>query len=145
MKQCTKCLRFLSEEKFTKRGDSVDKLRSQCRGCNNKANLQSYHACDKKERKKSTYKYNLRINYGLSVEKYNKLFLSQDGKCVICERPISNRFLNIEGKTSVLDHCHKTGKNRNILCSGCNTGLGAFNESLVSLDKASKYIEKYSL
>lgn len=145
MRQCTKCLKFLAENHFTKRVDVADKLRSHCRDCCNQDNLKRYHDSDKERHAKSAYKYNLKVNYDLTVEDYNKLFLSQDGKCAICEVDLSNRFLNIEATPSVIDHSHETGKVRSILCSGCNIGLGSFNDSLFKLSKACRYIEAHSI
>lgn len=39
-----------------------------------------------------------------------------------------------------IDHCHKTGKIRGILCSRCNTALGGFNDDIKLLDKAINYL-----
>ncbi len=145
LKQCSACKELLDEECFTKRTEYRGKLRSQCRKCVNKRNLERYYASDKTQKRKITYKYNLKVNYGLNVEEYNKIYEEQKGVCAICSSPLENVFLGIEGTRSALDHCHMSGKNRQILCILCNTGLGVFRDNPVYLSKAKEYLEKHSL
>lgn len=39
-----------------------------------------------------------------------------------------------------IDHCHKTGKVRGLLCNSCNKGLGFFNDNKELLKNAIKWI-----
>lgn len=43
--------------------------------------------------------------------------------------------------TLELDHDHKTGKFRGMLCRNCNTALGKFKDSPELLTKAIKYLD----
>ena len=39
-----------------------------------------------------------------------------------------------------VDHCHKTGKIRGLLCGGCNTSIGSFEDNPELLKNAIKYL-----
>ena len=45
----------------------------------------------------------------------------------------------------VVDHCHKTGKIRGLICDSCNVGLGRFKDNIDNLKNAIKYLEKNNL
>ena len=64
------------------------------------------------------------------------LLSGQDYRCAICHEEAP------EDKTLVVDHCHKTGVVRGLLCSGCDyTGLGFFGIGRMLLQAAVRYIE----
>lgn len=86
--------------------------------------------------KNPRYQYSTLIKreYGLSLEDYDKMILSQSGSCLICGA-------NCENKRNLsVDHCHKTGKVRGLLCIGCNRGLGAFKDNINHLKEAIQYL-----
>jgi len=64
----------------------------------------------------------LKSQYGIDLSDYSELMAHQGGKCAICgHADTSNpKFF------PMVDHCHKTGAVRGILCSNCNQGLGKF-------------------
>jgi len=64
--------------------------------------------------------YSLRVNYGISVEQYEAMLKQQSGCCAICKKAPGE---NARGRLHV-DHCHKTGKIRGLLCVKCNMALG---------------------
>lgn len=66
--------------------------------------------------------WELRTKYGLTVADYERMFAEQGGRCAICgtESPGAHK------KHFAVDHCHKTGRVRGLLCSPCNTNLGWF-------------------
>jgi hypothetical protein len=78
----------------------------------------------------------MRRQYGISMEEFDGLLAFQGGGCAICSKPIEEirRRMNI-------DHDHKNGKVRGILCSGCNTGLGHLGDNIEGLKKALYYLE----
>lgn len=86
----------------------------------------------------SSRRAHLKRNYNMSLEEYEKRLLEQGDKCAICEN--YHRF----DKYGVLavDHCHKTGKIRGLLCFKCNTILGSVNDNIDTLKKAIKYLKK---
>lgn len=84
-------------------------------------------------------------NYGITEIEVAAMLASQGGACAICgdtEMPIDKR----TGKPYdlAIDHDHVTGKVRELLCPGCNNGLGCFRDSLERLHKAIAYLEKHS-
>lgn len=74
-----------------------------------------------------------RHRYGIELSDYEDMLSLQSGKCAIC---------NEEKDYSLyVDHCHTTGKVRQLLCAGCNTLVGAAENSLLFL--AQEYINKH--
>lgn len=47
-----------------------------------------------------------------------------------------------KSKVANIDHDHKTGKVRGILCQGCNLGLGGFRDNPGYLLSALSYLNK---
>jgi recombination endonuclease VII len=72
--------------------------------------------------------------YGLSIEAHDSLLATQNNCCAICE----GRFT----KPPHVDHCHKTGEVRGLLCSNCNTGIGNLRDDPALLRKALEYLTK---
>jgi predicted transcriptional regulator YheO len=78
--------------------------------------------------------------YGLSKQEYENLLNSQSGMCAICNTDRSTK----EGWRSLsVDHCHKTGKVRGLLCQNCNTSLGKFQDNIQILMRAIEYLKKF--
>jgi hypothetical protein len=76
----------------------------------------------------------LRIKFGVTLEEYERLLVLQDGVCAICKRPCSS------GRRLAVDHCHKTGMIRGLLCKACNTAIGFLDDSTHLLDRAMSYL-----
>lgn len=76
----------------------------------------------------------------MSLEEYEYMFNSQNGKCAIC-----NSF-ETHDKHGVLavDHDHKTGKIRGLLCFKCNTALGSVDDNIEILKNMINYLNKYT-
>jgi len=45
--------------------------------------------------------------------------------------------------SSLVDHCHVTGKYRGLLCNRCNTSLGFVNDDIELLENMVKYLKEY--
>lgn len=87
----------------------------------------------KKTKKKFSKKHhNLKYRYGITEEQYNQLHLTQKGKCAICKQDAS----------LYVDHCHKEGQIRGLLCCNCNTGIGLLKESKDNLERAIEYLKQ---
>lgn len=61
---------------------------------------------------------------GASYSDYEIMFAKANGRCEICGKPLSKDNGNSDVPTAHLDHDHKTGKARGILCANCNYTLG---------------------
>ena len=73
-------------------------------------------------------------NYGITIDDYNRILLDQNGGCAICGNALS--------KLQV-DHCHKSGEVRGLLCKDHNMLLGLAKDNIQILDNAIKYLKKY--
>jgi hypothetical protein len=76
----------------------------------------------------------LRYFYGLSPEDYDRLSARQGGVCAICmRRPVD---------ALCIDHCHRTGRIRGLLCRRCNSALGFFRDDEIRLRSAIAYLRR---
>lgn len=115
-----------------------DGLRSWCKLCTNKDN----RAREKRSKEKwaNTRKNGyLKQHYGISLEDYQKLLEIQGGKCKVCQTTDSGRKTS---KFLSVDHCHKTGKVRGIVCSTCNSIIG-FIEKTQDIKTTLKNLNAY--
>lgn len=71
--------------------------------------------------------------YGITPKDYELLCDAQNDRCAICRRSFSRGIL-------VVDHDHVTGAVRGLLCPGCNSGLGFFEDSTDRLLVAAAYL-----
>lgn len=164
IKQCTKCKSNKNIDKFGKCKARKDGLNSRCKQCYNDRYIslrddilrrarQLYPL--KKEKKKlydrqrrdklkmagveqfteNKRSEHYKSRYGITIVQYNQMFLSQNGRCAICD--ISQSEIS---KRLAVDHCHVTGNVRKLLCDGCNKGLGHFKDNPELLQKAISYL-----
>jgi len=82
---------------------------------------------------------NLKQKFGITLDQYDQMFEIQGGVCAICGNVETHK--NHYGIVRLsVDHNHKTGKIRGLLCNNCNTGLGHFKEDPGLMLKATNYI-----
>ena len=84
--------------------------------------------------------YHLRREYGITMEQFYELKRKQDGVCAICGRVAPGTHEN--NKELHVDHDHRTGHIRGLLCHTCNKGLGLLGDTLEQLKKALTYLER---
>jgi hypothetical protein len=83
-------------------------------------------------------------NYEMTLEQYNEKLKEQNYVCEICKKPeISYDKRHAKMRKLSIDHCHKTLKNRGLLCNKCNLSLGRMDENIESLTAMINYIIKY--
>ena len=74
--------------------------------------------------------------YGIKPAEFRKMLEQQDNKCACC----SSQFTENSGPK--VDHCHKTGAVRGLLCNSCNAGIGFLGDNLDGVQKAINYLER---
>lgn len=133
MKTCRTCKieKELTEYgKYTIRG--VVRTRNECKPCRViNVTLIYKSRPDIREKANIAARKSHLKKYGLTVEDFDNMVLAQDSKCAICEEKCDK--LNI-------DHCHKTGKVRGLLCWNCNTAIGKMKDNVDSFKRAIKYL-----
>jgi hypothetical protein len=75
----------------------------------------------------------LKYNYGISIDAFERIKKWQGNACAICGNVTK---LNV-------DHRHRDGQIRGLLCLKCNTGLGAFSDSVAVLESAIQYLKMH--
>lgn len=83
-------------------------------------------------------KSQLKRNYDMTLDEYNTILASQDSRCAIC-----GMLSEENDRRLAIDHDHKTGRVRGLLCTRCNMGLGYFTDSPKLLREAAAYLEKF--
>src|SRR6266513_3859490 len=83
----------------------------------------------------------LKNAYGLTLAKYYRLLRRQDGKCAICSG-INETYGEHRIESLCVDHDHKTGKIRGLLCHKCNRAIGNVNDRADLLRKMADYLER---
>ncbi len=148
-KICKVCNTNKSLDEFSRHNGAKDGRRSNCKSC---------HAAEKKKRyeanpdlfKKRNKTYSLKNpekmyadvlkrtlkRFRLSPQEYSAMLAKQHGLCPICNLPPTGRRLSV-------DHSHKTGKVRELLCQNCNSLLGFCLEDVRILRSAIGYLEKH--
>lgn len=74
---------------------------------------------------------------GISIEEYKKKSELQFNGCAICKKPCDVR------SRLAVDHNHKTGVIRDLLCHRCNVVLGLVEENELLLADLIEYIKKH--
>lgn len=77
----------------------------------------------------------LRRTYGLSIDQYDALATAQGGRCATCGRPAD----------LVVDHCHDSGRRRELICNDCNLALGHVRDDPAVLLALVAYLERHSV
>jgi hypothetical protein len=76
----------------------------------------------------------LKKAYGITIEQYDEQLARQLGGCAICGRPPKSRCLDV-------DHDHKTGHLRGLLCHMCNRSLAYLRNSPETAEAAALYLQ----
>jgi predicted nucleic acid-binding Zn ribbon protein len=86
--------------------------------------------------------YQLRSRYGMTETEHDAKLAAQGGVCAICGKPPKPNGQRAASRLHV-DHDHETGRNRDLICLGCNRGLGYFFDDPALMRAAAEYIERH--
>lgn len=80
--------------------------------------------------------------YGITQDEFDALWVVFKGKCGICnidlKLPLPQKGQPLD--VVALDHNHKTGNIRGLLCNACNKAIGLFKENIEVIQKAKEYL-----
>jgi hypothetical protein len=125
----------LSQLKYRRSEKGLKKLKEYRESIKAKEKRRKWLLDNRDRKNELGYKSRLKIEYGLSWDKYKSILKKQNNRCAICKISQKNhkRRLNV-------DHCHKTKKVRGLLCIKCNRAIGLFSDSAENLLIASWYL-----
>jgi Autographiviridae endonuclease VII len=132
MKVCATCRHAKPLEEFNRYRLSPDGRQPRCRACQ-QASSKRYKARHRAHLNRLAAEWN-RLNpervinnsfrklYGINITQYDWLLRRQNGVCAVCGQPCKT------GKRLAVDHDHRTGAVRGLLCGLCNTAAGALQD-----------------
>lgn len=96
----------------------------------------SHHKQHRRLAKSGAHERRVQSEYGLAPGEYGRLYLFQGQVCAICRRAT--------GKTRALsvDHDHRTGLVRGLLCRPCNDMLGHLRDDPVAAARVLEYLRR---
>ncbi|MGI5199371.1 endonuclease VII domain-containing protein [Streptomyces sp. CA-288835] len=114
-KLCLKCGEVKPWSEWHRNATASDGLSTRCKACR-AAEGRAGH---------------LKRQYGITEAERDELIASQGGVCCIC----------LAAPAAHVDHCHKTGRVRGVLCFNCNSGLGLLRDDPDAMNRAADYLE----
>ena len=94
----------------------------------------SHDRAKKQAAKSGAHERRVQTEYGLKPGEYGKLYLHQGGTCAICKRATgATRNLSV-------DHDHRSGYARGLLCRPCNDLLGQARDDVEFFYRAIRYL-----
>jgi hypothetical protein len=161
VKRCKKCGEVKPVSEFYGATGTRDGLRGQCKACDitrnkawyqrnrergianakrwQQANAERHKAYQRRYRAEHPQQFregHLRRVFNFTGAQYEALLNEQGGGCALCGRePRAGRSLHV-------DHNHKTGVVRGLLCFRCNAGIGQFGEDTFRIADAIVYLSR---
>lgn len=136
MKYCKKCDSIKEDSEFYVCKTRKDGMQIYCKDCISKEVKDNYKK-NKTRLIKKQRKYNILNRYGITEIDYDKMFIQQKGRCAIC---CSDKSKRTNSKHLCIDHSHKTGKIRGLLCHDCNVILAKLNDDVDMCKKIISYL-----
>jgi hypothetical protein len=87
----------------------------------------------------------LKSKYGMTWAEYQKMLKTQRQRCAICGRKEKRPGRSGKIRTLSVDHDHRTGSVRELLCADCNVGLGCVDDNIKTLQTMIAYLQKHKV
>ncbi|MFI5620163.1 endonuclease VII domain-containing protein [Streptomyces sp. NPDC051567] len=117
-KLCRTCGEVEPHGEWHRRESAPDGLAARCKAC----------------RKPFDRAGHLKRKCGITEAERDEMIAARGGVCLIC----------LKAPAVHVDHCHKTGRVRGVLCFNCNTGLGLLKEDPDRARRAAEYLEGHA-
>lgn len=156
-KHCARCKKTKPIKQFKLRGASAKGYRSYCLVCESEYRKQyqstkkfsdkqkkKYHSESAAARKKRQERYRsnaLQKKFGITVEEYETLLKQQNYVCAFCGKPEKAKSKIGKIRRLCVDHCHKTGRVRGLLCYMCNHTIARLGDDIESAEKLLRYMK----
>jgi hypothetical protein len=89
--------------------------------------------------------YALRSKYGITMAQYEEMLDKQNHTCAICKRKETRKSGRSKKVVALsVDHNHRTGKVRKLLCADCNRAIGLMEDNAQRLQSAARYLRNNS-
>lgn len=140
-RECTSCQSSKPETDF--RMESHGKVGRMCKQCNREKSS-AWRAANRDRflaQMREAYDpdrardYTLRKKYGITLDAYKSMCAERMNRCEICVDEPRDGILRV-------DHCHKTGAIRGLLCDTCNRGIGLLKDDAMTLRSAVSYLTR---
>jgi hypothetical protein len=126
---CKDCGAEKDPEEFPRNKRTKSGRGSYCKPCHNARNRETV-----KRLYGNSRHYHLKQRFGIGAAEVNAMIDAQGGVCALCR----------QAPAVHVDHDHKTGQVRAMLCEPCNGGLGQFKDNPSTILRAIAYLERFS-
>ena len=139
MKTCRCCKQSAPLADFYMARRNRDGRYSYCRTCARQQTAR-WERDNPAKKRATTREYWLKTHYGITQKQYDAMLVSQGGRCKIC-RSEGRNTRRAQRFALHVDHDHKSGHVRGLLCHRCNTILGNAGDDVDILLQAIQYLQ----
>lgn len=118
VKRCSRCQVTKPVEQFYKSNVSRDGAYTRCIRCEED--------------------YRLKSEYHITIDDFEEMLEKQNHRCAVC----GIHATETRAKVLCVDHCHKNGLVRGLLCHSCNMAIGQLGDDPTVLLMAARYLNK---
>jgi|SRR6187549_410108 len=136
LKRCPRCDQRKRPTAFYVNRKAKDGRSCYCKSCQQQL-VAERKAAEPDKVRLSSVKAHIKRKYAMTWEEYLDWYNRQAGNCKICGTHFP--LLILYGLH--VDHCHKTGRIRGLLCRDCNTGIGLLKDDPDRLQAAIAYLK----